>query len=161
MIKKKKKQKDEECPSNPLPLEGETTSVDSQTSPSSHSELSEPSDLSEFSEPSDLSESSDNSESSENSENTDSSDFKARLQNWLESQNEESLFALLIKGSEFDTAVEQARKEGEVIGRNARIEQLLAEERAGDGVPHPSAGSGSFDSRQEPSIFDLARGASY
>lgn len=65
------------------------------------------------------------------------------------------LFEIIRRGVEYDYAVEQATTAGELKGRNARIEELMEEE--GDGVPHPTGGSGTFNRTRTPSIFDLAK----
>lgn len=87
------------------------------------------------------------------------SSLKERFVQWLNNQDDESLMKILTRGLDYVNAVEEARKEGEIAGRNARIEQLIAEETAGDGVPHPSIGSGGLDTHRAPSIFDIARTA--
>lgn len=96
---------------------------------------------------------------SEDEETSIEPTLKERLASWLGQQDEEMLIKILTRGLDYDKAIEAARKEGEVAGRNAKIEQLMAEENAGDGVPHPAVGSGGLDTRRGPSIFDLARSA--
>lgn len=70
---------------------------------------------------------------------------------------EDDLFEILMRGVDYDNAVEEATLAGELRGRNARIEELMNEEAEGDGVPHPQSGSGLFNSRRAPSIFELAK----
>lgn len=72
---------------------------------------------------------------------------------------DESLFDILMKGVDYDRAVTAAAEAGELKGRNARIEELMAEEDESDGVPHPGTGSGRLGNRRVPSIFELARNA--
>lgn len=55
-----------------------------------------------------------------------------------------------------DRDIEAARKEGEIAGRNARIEERLSR-GDGDGLPM-LAGSNSGARRAASSIFDIARG---
>lgn len=54
--------------------------------------------------------------------------------------------------------VAEADKEGEIRGRNARIEEQMEIESSGDGLPHLSSISGASP-RRVASIFDLAREA--
>lgn len=54
--------------------------------------------------------------------------------------------------------VAEADKEGEIRGRNARIEEQVAMENSDDGLPHLSSISGASP-RRVASIFDLAREA--
>lgn len=68
---------------------------------------------------------------------------------------DQSLFDILHRGVDYDRAVSEAAAQGEIRGRNARIEELIKEET--DGVPHPQ-GAG-FNPMKAQSIFDLARGA--
>lgn len=56
-----------------------------------------------------------------------------------------------------DADIEAARKEGEIEGRNAAIEQHLADADDSDGLPM-LAGANSGISRRDVSIFDIAAG---
>lgn len=78
---------------------------------------------------------------------------------FLTGSSEEEVFRLVAKGADYDHAVACAEKSGEIRGRNASIEELMAEEKASDGVPHPGTGSVGFTDGRSPSIFELARGA--
>lgn len=72
---------------------------------------------------------------------------------------DEAIFEVLFRGVNYDRAIAVAAEAGELKGRNARIDELIAEENASDGVPHPGSGNGSFNTNRAPSIFDLARNA--
>lgn len=78
---------------------------------------------------------------------------------FLTGSAEEEVFRLVAKGADYDHAVACAEKSGEIRGRNASIEELMAEEKVSDGVPHPGTGSVGFTDGRSPSIFELARGA--
>lgn len=68
------------------------------------------------------------------------------------------LLDTLWRGLDYERAVEEARIAGEVEGRNATIDELEAEERGSDGVPHPGTGC-SPRAVKAQSIFDLAAAA--
>lgn len=70
---------------------------------------------------------------------------------------DEAMFGVIAKGSDYDRAVSEAEAEGEVKGRNARIDEIFARPED-DGLPHLPSGPSEYE-RREPSIFDLARGA--
>lgn len=72
---------------------------------------------------------------------------------------DEAIFEVLFRGVNYDRAIAVAAEAGELKGRNARIDELITEENASDGVPHPGSGNGSFNTNRAPSIFDLARKA--
>ena len=160
MIRKKKGR--EAAEENPLVSEEVMSLPESEVSEESElselSEVSEKSELSELSELSEVSDNSDNSDSSDSSDNSDPSGLKEKLQSWLSQQAEERLLELVRLGMDYDRAVAEARRQGEETAKNKRIEELMEECAQGDGVPHPFSGSGSFDTRRAPSIFDLARG---
>lgn len=67
---------------------------------------------------------------------------------------------MALKAVNHDAEVENARSEGEIAGRNARIEENLRKPQQGDGVP-AMGGSGVAPQRQRraSSIFDVARDA--
>lgn len=65
---------------------------------------------------------------------------------------------LLLKALGYDKAVEKARAEGEVAGRNSRIEQLLATATPGDGIPAIGGSNAQVTAHRPRSIFDVARG---
>lgn len=71
---------------------------------------------------------------------------------------DDALFDVIAKGADYDRAVREAQENGEIMGRNARIEELLAGRCQDDGVPHP-CGSGRALSDRTASIFDIARDA--
>ena len=71
---------------------------------------------------------------------------------------DDALFDVIAKGADYDRAVREAQEHGEIMGRNARIEELLAGRCQDDGVPHP-CGSGRALSDRTASIFDIARDA--
>lgn len=66
---------------------------------------------------------------------------------------------VIARGMDYERAVAQARLEGEVTGRNSRIEERLLSEAETDGVPHPGCGQGTSRRGKTTSIFDLAREA--
>lgn len=71
---------------------------------------------------------------------------------------DDALFDVIAKGADYDRAVREAQENGEIMGCNARIEELLAGRCQDDGVPHP-CGSGRALSDRTASIFDIARDA--
>lgn len=71
---------------------------------------------------------------------------------------DDALFDVIAKGADYDRAVREAQENGEIMGRNARIEELLADRCQDDGVPHPCS-SGRAMSDRTASIFDIAREA--
>ncbi|MDE7402697.1 MAG: hypothetical protein K2M87_04715 [Muribaculaceae bacterium] len=66
------------------------------------------------------------------------------------------IFSLIEKGLNYETDVEQARAEGEIVGRNARIDEVREIEQATDGVPHPGVYPCAAGAIRTPNIFDLA-----
>ena len=62
----------------------------------------------------------------------------------------------LLRAVSFDRAVGIALHEGEVKGRNARIEEQLISSTKSDGVPALGGARGSNSPRRSQSIFDLA-----
>lgn len=75
-----------------------------------------------------------------------------------EGRCDETVFDIIAKGADYERAVSEAEHVGEVRGRNASIDELMAVEREDDGVPHPGSGGGDVANRA-PNIFDLAREA--
>ncbi|MBD5205348.1 MAG: hypothetical protein HDS71_02645 [Bacteroidales bacterium] len=67
-------------------------------------------------------------------------------------------FDLVLKGSDYERAVEMAAMEGEIRGRNTRIEEEQTLIFDSDGIPHPGS-SGNVSESSSPGIFRLARGA--
>lgn len=68
---------------------------------------------------------------------------------------------MAVKAVSHDTDVDEARLEGEVAGRNAKITEKLRKKNSGDGVP-ALAGSNNIpntDNQRTGSLFDLARNA--
>lgn len=71
---------------------------------------------------------------------------------------DDALFRIIAKGADYDRAVREAEENGEIRGRNASIDELMADEYGDDGVPHPSQSGGGSCARAA-SIFDIAREA--
>lgn len=73
-----------------------------------------------------------------------------------------ALLKTLLKGVGYDRAVAVARADGEIVGRNASIEERLMKKNLSDGLPAVSGSSGGRPSSSRPaSIFDLAAQARY
>lgn len=68
---------------------------------------------------------------------------------------------LALKALNHDADIEAAAQEGEVRGRNTKIEEHLRKPKAGDGIPNlgGSNATRSTEAPQRQSIFDMARGA--
>lgn len=67
---------------------------------------------------------------------------------------------ILLRGLDFDRAVAEAKKSGELEGRNKQIEDVYMSPEESDGLPHlGSTGSARKSSRGINSIFDLAKKA--
>ncbi len=68
---------------------------------------------------------------------------------------------MAIKTLNYDTDLANARTEGEISGRNAKIEEKLRKPQGGDGTPNLAGSNNGATRRQERinSIFDVARGA--
>lgn len=66
---------------------------------------------------------------------------------------------MALKAIGHDAAVENARSEGEIAGRNAKIEETLRTPQTGDGLPAMGGSSQSPAKRVNRSIFDVANGA--
>lgn len=63
----------------------------------------------------------------------------------------------LLRAASFSRETTAARMEGEIAGRNARIEEQLRNKPAGDGLPSLQGSRGAVkSSRRTESIFDLA-----
>lgn len=63
----------------------------------------------------------------------------------------------LLRAASFSRETTAARLEGEIAGRNARIEEQLRSQPAGDGLPSLQGSRGAVkSSRRTESIFDLA-----
>lgn len=71
---------------------------------------------------------------------------------------DDAFFRIVSKGADYDRAVREAEENGEIRGRNASIDELMADEYGDDGVPHPSQSGGGSCARAA-SIFDIAREA--
>lgn len=68
------------------------------------------------------------------------------------------MVSLLVKGAGYAEAVERARAEGELAGRNALIEERLRQPKSATaGVPALGGTAAGSDDRRPASIFDLAR----
>lgn len=64
---------------------------------------------------------------------------------------------VILKGVSFEREMIKARAEGELAGRNARIEEQLVSAKKTDGLPSLNSGSGGRPLSTRPaSIFDLA-----
>lgn len=69
-------------------------------------------------------------------------------------------FELVARGLDFERAVAQAFADGELAGRNARIEMEFMGDGPSDGLPHLASTGGAGKQRNRiSSIFDLAREA--
>ena len=66
---------------------------------------------------------------------------------------------LFMKGINHDNDVAIASEEGEVAGRNARIEEQLRKSRKGDGTQPPGGRNGEGSRPNRGTIFDLAQEA--
>lgn len=69
--------------------------------------------------------------------------------------------SMALKALQHDSNVEQARQEGEILGRNSKIEEQLRRPQEGDGIPQ-LGGTGSpapISTRRRQSLFDIAKGA--
>lgn len=85
-------------------------------------------------------------------------------------EDNSEIFEIVLKGVDYDSALKEmenreqlavieAESRGEVRGRNAAIEEMVAKETQSDGLPHLGPSSGVYSSERGPSIFELARGA--
>ena len=68
---------------------------------------------------------------------------------------------MAMKAQNYDADVAQAEAEGEVRGRNAKIEEKLRTRKAGDGLVALEGNNGNTGSRKPQSMFDLANEAMY
>ena len=67
---------------------------------------------------------------------------------------------LALKALDYDADVEQAGAEGELKGRNAKIEEKLRRRKGGDTLPQLGGQNGVENERKKPqSIFDVAKAA--
>ena len=68
---------------------------------------------------------------------------------------------MAMKALNYDTAVEEANHEGEVRGKNTKIEEKLRKRQKGDGIPNLNSGkgSGATTQRSNRGIFGLAEEA--
>ena len=68
---------------------------------------------------------------------------------------------MAMKALNYDTAVEEANHEGEVRGKNTKIEEKLRKRQKGDGIPNLNSGkgSGTTTKRSNRGIFGLAEEA--
>lgn len=66
---------------------------------------------------------------------------------------------MAMKAQNYDDDLAQAEAEGEVRGRNAKIEEKLRTRKAGDGIVTLSGNSGERGPRKPQSMFDLANEA--
>lgn len=67
---------------------------------------------------------------------------------------------MALKAINHDADVQEAAEEGEVKGRNTKIEEKLRTQKESDGLPGLSGKNGGKEYKQPESIFDVARGAS-
>lgn len=63
---------------------------------------------------------------------------------------------MAVKAQNFDAAMEQAGQEGEVRGRNSRIEEKLRKSQKGDGTASLDGKNGAPGGRRRKTVFDLA-----
>lgn len=77
---------------------------------------------------------------------------------WSEGGLSLGMLEVIVNGLNFEHAVETARMEGEIAGRNSQIDELFMKQEDSDGLPHLS-GKGNIgrNSGSASSIFDLAR----
>jgi len=68
-----------------------------------------------------------------------------------------STVQLLIDGERHDTDLAEAAYEGEIRGRNAKIEEHLRQRKAGDGVPSISSGSDRLELQDRTDLSALER----
>lgn len=67
---------------------------------------------------------------------------------------------MALKATNHDADVENARTEGQIAGKNEKVEETLRKPKSGDGVPAMGgSNAGSSMKREANSIFDVARGA--
>lgn len=66
------------------------------------------------------------------------------------------MLEMILKAINYDHDVAQAMEQGEIKGRNAKIEQCLMHPNQSDGLPHIK-GSDVSQQKHTTSIFDLAR----
>lgn len=68
---------------------------------------------------------------------------------------------MAMKALNYDTAVEEANHEGEVRGKNTKIEEKLRKRQKGDGIPNLNSGKGggATTQRSNRGIFGLAEEA--
>lgn len=76
---------------------------------------------------------------------------------WTGGKLDLEMFETVLNGIIFHSAMEKARSEGEIAGRNARIEELYLQPEESDGLPHPISSGNATGSGNATSIFDLAR----
>lgn len=95
-------------------------------------------------------------EESENPDNTQGADLSPLL-DYIRIHNlsVDCITDLLDKGLDYENAIERARIEGEITGRNAVITANL-EDSDSDGVPALGGSSNSAPRNNPSSIFDLA-----
>lgn len=77
---------------------------------------------------------------------------------WGEGGLSLGMLEVIVNGLNFEHAVERARMEGEIAGRNSQIEELFMKQEDSDGLPHLS-GKGNIgrSAGSASSIFELAR----
>lgn len=63
---------------------------------------------------------------------------------------------MALKAIGYDAAVDNARSEGNIAGRNARIEEKLRKQSGGDGMPVMGGANNAPREKQGESIFDIA-----
>lgn len=67
-----------------------------------------------------------------------------------------NMLEMMHKAINYDRDVAQAKEQGEINGRNAKIEECLMQPEQSDGLPHVK-GSNINQQKHATSIFDLAR----
>ncbi len=77
---------------------------------------------------------------------------------WTGANLSMEMLEVVVNGVRYSQDLSDARNEGEIAGRNARIEELYLNPEDSDGLPHISSkGNVSKSSKSAASIFDLAR----
>lgn len=77
---------------------------------------------------------------------------------WIDAIPSDLIFDLAVKATNYDADIKKAETEGEIRGRNAKIEEEILAPMQGDGVPHLQ-NTMVGRSRSAGSIFDVARNA--
>lgn len=68
-------------------------------------------------------------------------------------------FEMALKALKHDADVDNARSEGEIAGRNAKIEEGLRKRQAGDGIPASGGAAATPERKKKRDFFDIANAA--